>query len=288
MGGQHPHGWGYLHSPQNIEISPEICKIKKYFIEVRWMGILSTMKATELVPKTNKEKAIELFATNPDIGVTKVAELLGLHRKTVESMRKDPSFHQRVQDRFMLELENDIPSMVSALKREVLAGNVQATRLMFEYMNKLQKNINITIDSPFENWMKKQELGEAEVITDELPIEAEFKDLPPRTANNSHLEIHKERVRIKNAPQKEKSIKNRNKSRREQYKWLKRAEAVKVRPLSAKRPTPGQKQAWQEKIIAKEKLASQSLQEQVGSSKTPCKPKSQKQESLKIPTPPKT
>ena len=246
------------------------------------------MKDTELVPKTNKEKAVELFATNPDIKVKRVAEIIGVHNETIVQMRQDPAFHQMVQDRFMLELENDIPSMVSALKREVLAGNVQATRLMFEYMNKLQKNINITIDSPFENWMKKQGIEEAEVVTDELPIMAEFKDLPPRTANNSHLEIHRERVRIKNAPQKDKSIKSRNKARREQYKWLKRAKAVKVRPLSAKRPTPGQKQAWKDKIIKKEKLASQSPQGQVGSSKTPCKPKSQKQESPKIPTPPKT
>ena len=246
------------------------------------------MKDNELVPKTNKEKAVELFETNPDIAVKRVAEIIGVHNETIVRMRKDPAFHQMVQDRFMLELENDIPSMVSALKREVLAGNVQATRLMFEYMNKLQKNINITIDSPFENWMKKQGIEEAEVVTDELPIMAEFKDLPPRTANNSHLEIHRERVRIKNAPQKDKSIKSRNKARREQYKWLKRAKAVKVRPLSAKRPTPGQKQAWKDKIIKKEKLASQSPQGQVGSSKTPCKPKSQKQESPKIPTPPKT
>ena len=246
------------------------------------------MKDNELVPKTNKEKAVELFATNPDIEVKRVAEIIGVHNETIVRMRKDPSFHQMVQDRFMLELENDIPSMVSALKREVLAGNVQATRLMFEYMNKLQKNINITIDSPFENWMKKQGIEEAEVVTDELPIMAEFKDLPPRTANNSHLEIHRERVRIKNAPQKDKSIKSRNKARREQYKWLKRAKAVKVKPLSAKRPTPGQKQAWKDKIIKKEKLASQSPQGQVGSSKTPCKPKSQKQETQEIPTPPKT
>ena len=246
------------------------------------------MKDNELVPKTNKEKAVELFATNPDIAVKRVAEIIGVHNETIVRMRKDPAFHQMVQDRFMLELENDIPSMVSALKREVLAGNVQATRLMFEYMNKLQKNINITIDSPFENWMKKQGIEEAEVVTDELPIMAEFKDLPPRTANNSHLEIHRERVRIKNAPQKDKSIKSRNKARREQYKWLKRAKAVKVRPLSAKRPTPGQKQAWKDKIIKKEKLASQSPQGQVGSSKTPCKPKSQKQVTQEIPTPPKT
>jgi len=91
-----------------------------------------------------------------------------VHRNRVFEMRKDPNFHQQVQDRFMVELENEVPSMVSALKREVLAGNVQATRLMFEYMNKLQKNINITIDSPFENWMKQQGFEEAEIVNERL------------------------------------------------------------------------------------------------------------------------
>ena len=110
---------------------------------------------------SQREKAVELFATNPDIEAKRVAELLDVNPQVVYDFRRDPNFHMQVQDRYMSELENDIPSMVSALKREVLAGNVQATRLMFEYMNKLQKNINITIDSPFENWMKKQELGDA-------------------------------------------------------------------------------------------------------------------------------
>ena len=209
------------------------------------------MENDKIVLLTNKEKAVELFATNPEIEVKRVAELLGLHRKTVELMRKDPNFHMQVQDRFMTELENDVPSMVSALKREVLAGNVQATRLMFEYMNKLQKNINITIDSPFENWMKQQEFGD--VADAEIVDVEEFKELPPRTAINNHLEIHKERVRVQNAPKKERSVKNRNKARREQYKWVKRAEAVGVEKLPAKRPTPGQKKKWQEKIISKEK-----------------------------------
>jgi hypothetical protein len=171
---------------------------------------------------SNREQAVELFATNPDIEA---------------------------------ELENDIPSMVSALKREVLAGNVQATRLMFEYMNKLQKNINITIDSPFENWMKKQDFGE--VVDAEIIVNMdEFKELPPRTANNSHLEVHKERIRVQNAPQKAKSLNSHNKTRREQYKWVKRAKAVGVEKLPGKRPTPGQKKAWQESIIKLEKKAS--------------------------------
>jgi len=204
---------------------------------------------------SHREQAVELFATNPDIEARRVAEMLDVTPQIVYEYRRDPNFHMQVQDRFMAELENDIPSMVSALKREVLAGNVQATRLMFEYMNKLQKNINITIDSPFENWMKKQEFGD--VIDAEIIVNMdEFKELPPRTANNSHLEIHKERLRVQNAPQKAKSLASHNKTRREQYKWVKRAKAVGIEKLPGKRPTPGQKKAWQEKIIKLEKKAS--------------------------------
>jgi predicted transcriptional regulator len=203
---------------------------------------------------SNREQAVELFATNPDIEAKRVAEMLDVTPQVVYEYRRDPNFHMQVQDRFMAELENDIPSMVSALKREVLAGNVQATRLMFEYMNKLQKNINITIDSPFENWMKKQEFGE--VVDAEIIVNMEeFKELPPRTANNSHLEVHKERLRVQNAPQKAKSIDNRNNTRREQYKWVKRAKAVGIDKLPGKRPTPGQKKAWQKSIIKLEKKA---------------------------------
>ena len=57
-------------------------------------------------------------------------------------------------------------------------------------------------------------------------------------------------------PQKVESINNRNNVRREQYKWVKRAKAVGVDKLPGKRPTPGQKKAWQKKVIAAEKKAS--------------------------------
>ena len=209
---------------------------------------------------SQRERAVELFATNPDIEAKRVAELLDVTPQIVYEYRRDPNFHMQVQDRFMAELENDIPSMVSALKREVLAGNVQATRLMFEYMNKLQKNINITIDSPFENWMKKQEFGD---VVDAEIVEnmEEFKELPPRTDKNNHLVIHRERLKVQNAPKKERSLNSHNKTRREQYKWVKRAKAVGVKKLSAKRPTPGQKKAWIDSIIAAEKKASVSKPE---------------------------
>ena len=209
---------------------------------------------------SQRERAVELFATNPDIEAKRVAELLDVTPQVVYEYRRDPNFHIQVQDRFMIELEHDVPSMVSALKREVLAGNVQATRLMFEYMNKLQKNINITIASPFENWMKEQ--GFVDVVDAEIVENMEeFKELPPRTDKNNHLEVHKERLRVQNAPQKAKSLASHNKTRREQYKWVKRAKAVGIEKLPGKRPTPGQKKAWQDKIKAAEKKASVSQPE---------------------------
>ena len=66
------------------------------------------------------------------------------------------------------------------------------------------------------------------------------------------MEIHRERVRVKNAHLKEKSVKRKNKARREAYKWSKRAKLAGIEPLPAKRPTPNQKKEWMDKIIAAE------------------------------------
>ena len=247
------------------------------------------MKDDKISLKTHKEQAIELFATNPDIEVQKVAEIIGVNRVTVSVWRKDPSFHQQVLSRFNLELEGELPNMLSALKRECLAGNINGLKLMLEYLNKLQKNVSLVVLSPFEEWLQSKNIKNVEDIEEaEMVDVSDFSGLPPRTDKNNHMEVHKERVRLKNAPLKERSIKNRNKARRELYKWQKRAKLVGVGSLPARRPTPGQRKAWEKEIIKKEKLASKLLQEQAGNNKTPCKPKTQKQDTPEIPTPPKT
>ena len=250
------------------------------------------MKEDKIATKTHKEQAIELFATNPDIEVQKVAEIIGVNRVTVSVWRKDPSFHQQVLSRFNLELEGELPNMLSALKRECLAGNINGLKLMLEYLNKLQKNVSLVVLSPFEEWLQSKNIKNIEDIEEAEMVDMvdvyNFKELPPRTDKNNHMEVHRERVRLKNAPLKDKSIKNRNKARRELYKWQKRAILAGVDSLPARRPTPGQRKAWEKEIILKEKKASERSQEQAGSNKTPCKPKSQKQASPKPPTHPKT
>ena len=211
-------------------------------------------KALQILPTI--ERAVEIYATEPEVTHQQVADKLGINFKTLMKIRRDPNFWAKVYDHYMITFEGDVVNVLKATVREATAGNVQAQRLVLEHSGKLQKNINITIDSPFEKWMAKLEGGveitDAEVIED-MP---EFSELPPRTADNSPFRAKEELNKLQNSVNKAKTSKNRNELRREQYKWVKRAEAVGVKKLSAKRPTPGQKKAWQEKIIAAEKKAS--------------------------------
>ena len=210
-------------------------------------------KALQILPAI--ERAVEIYATEPEVTHQQVADKLGINVKTLMRIRRDPNFWAKVYDHYMVTFEGDVVNVLKATVREATAGNVQAQRLVLEHSGKLQKNINITIDSPFEKWMAKLEGGveitDAEVIED-MP---EFSELPPRTADNSPFRAKEELNKLQNSVNKAKVSKNRNELRREQYKWLKRADAVGVELLSAKRPTPYQKKAWQEKVIAKEKQA---------------------------------
>ena len=135
-------------------------------------------------------------------------------------------------------------------------------------------------------------MSKVEGIKNEEPVEAggmdEFIELPPRTADNSPGKAKEELNKLNNAMNKAKSKKSRNEARRKLYKLQKRAKAAGVKPLPARRPTPGQRKAWEKAIIKKEKLASKLLREQAGNNKTPCKPKSPKQAVPEIPIHPKT
>ena len=157
----------------------------------------------------------------------------------------------------MVTFEGDVVNVLKATVREATAGNVQAQRLVLEHSGKLQKNINVTISSPFENWLKEVKGIDAE----DAEIIDEFGELPPRTADNSPLRAKEELNKLRNSTKKAKTNKIRAEQRKESRKWLKRAKAVGVEKLPARRPTPGQKKKWEEKIIAREKQASEHQQE---------------------------
>ena len=281
----HTNLGGHPLSSQNINTKfqkPDILKICK---EVPCVYKLSAMRTTQMQLVGVRELAIELYATNPEISHDDAAEVLGIGVSTLRRMRKDPNFWQGVYDYYMVEFEGDVVAVLKAMVREAKAGNVQAGRLVLEHSGKLQKNINITIESPFEKWIKGKELQpveNAEIVPDDILEVPEFDDLPPRNADNSPQRAKLEYKRI----EKEKIKEKRNKKRTIWRKWQRRAKAAGIKPLPARRPTPGQRKEWEKKIIRKEKQASKLLREQAGNNKTPCKQKSQKQVNPEPPTHP--
>ena len=100
-----------------------------------------------------KIAAIELFGLNPNITTAEVAEAIKAPKNTISHWRKDPNFLEACYDRYMLEFGSQLPSVLNAMIREAQAGNVQAGRLVLEHSGKLVKNINVTIDSPFEKFL---------------------------------------------------------------------------------------------------------------------------------------
>ena len=155
----------------------------------------------------------------------------------------------------MLHFGLELPSVLDSMIREAKAGNVQAGRLILEHSGKLVKNINVTIDSPFEKFLKN--ISDAEIVEDEDIIEAainvdsNFSDLPPRKVESQYKREEVEKNTTKNLIKKAKT----NAKQKVWYMWRKRAKAVGVSPLKGRRPTPNQRKEWEESIINAEKLA---------------------------------
>ena len=134
-----------------------------------------------------KTLAAELLALNPHLTIQKVASKVGVSERTVHLWKQDPNFVEAIYDRYMLEFGSEIPSVLNAMVREAKEGNVQAGRLVLEHSGKLVKNINVTIDSPFEKFLKGAQV--AEVVSDEdiIDVAAEMvddDDLPKRNTED--------------------------------------------------------------------------------------------------------
>ena len=206
--------------------------------------------------RPEKALAIEIFATQPDKSIQQVAAEVGVSPKAMYNWRCDAKFMDAIYERYMVVFGGELPAVLSAMVREAKAGNVQAGRLVLEHSGKLVKNVNVTIDSPFEKWLKKvddAEVIDGEIVEDEVielveEIKVEIDDLPPRDPENQSVRNKREKKSL--AEQKKKA--QYNLQQKEWYRWKKRAKAVGVESLKGGRPTPGQRLAWEQEIIRKE------------------------------------
>ena len=182
-------------------------------------------------------KAVDIYATTPNVQHNFVADELGISYKTLLKLRKDADFWKKVWDTYLVTYEADVLDVCRAMVREALAGNTSAGRLVLEHSGKLQKNINITISSPFEKYLASQERKQLEPSKE--IIEAEV--VP--------IEIQQEFQQIDSELEKKKAVLEK---RRELYSWSRRAEAVGIAPMPPKRPTKGQRLDWEMSIIRAE------------------------------------
>tara|TARA_R100000458_G_C8221241_1_gene205533 strand:+ start:262 stop:939 length:678 start_codon:yes stop_codon:yes gene_type:complete len=218
---------------------------------------------TKLIENPRKAHAAEIYALNPDITAQEVADQLQMNVRTVISWKKDPNFIDAIYERYMVEFGGELPAVLNAMVREAKSGNVQAGRLVLEHSGKLVKNVNVTVDSPFEKFMKKIEVAEVvdgeiedvvvNEIINEIPEEVvDLSTLPERNTESQKTRVTNEKRKVKKAIKSEKEKAKYLNQRKKWYRWKKRAEAVGVEPLSAKRPTKGQRVAWQEEIVRRE------------------------------------
>ena len=209
---------------------------------------------TKLKKNPSKVLAIELLAFHPDLSLQQVADKVGVSKDCISKWKQLPEFVDAVYDRYMMQFGLEIPHVLDSMIREAKAGNVQAGRLVLEHSGKLVKNINVTIDSPFEKFLKN--VPDAEVVEDSEVVDAavvidSFDDLPERNVEDQGKRAVKEKAVTKDIIKKA----DYNVKQKQWYMWRKRAKAVGIAPLKGRRPTPAQRQEWEKSIIEAERLA---------------------------------
>ena len=189
-------------------------------------------------------KAVDIYATTPNVQHNFVADELGISYKTLLKLRKDADFWKKVWDTYLVTYEADVLDVCRSMVREALAGNTSAGRLVLEHSGKLQKNINITISSPFEKYLESQDRKQLEPSK-----ELQLSKATTIDAEVVPVEIQQEFQHIDRELEKKKSVLEK---RRELYSWSRRAEAVGIAPMPPKRPTKGQRLDWEMSIIRAE------------------------------------
>ena len=183
--------------------------------------------------KPQKVIALEFLIDNPTAPQHEVATHAGVSQGTISNWYKDPGFVETFYDRYMVTYNSKLPSVLDAMVKEAQLGNVQAGRLVLEHSGKLQKNIVIKHESPFERFLKSDPVdADYEIIEGEKPKTPTFTEQPLRvfkTGRDRKLE-----------------------KRREAYKLRKRATAVGLTPMGVGRHNKSEYFKWLKELERRE------------------------------------
>jgi transcription initiation factor TFIIIB Brf1 subunit/transcription initiation factor TFIIB len=185
--------------------------------------------------KPQKVLALEYLIDNPTAPQHEVADHAGVTQGTISNWYKDPGFVETFYDRYMVTYNSRLPSVLDAMVKEAQTGNVQAGRLVLEHSGKLQKNIVIKHESPFERFLKSAPIeADYEVIEGDRPQTPTFTEQPLKVFKTGR----------------EKKLQK----RRESYRLRKRAELVGMKPLGIGRHSRSEFKEWMNELNRKEAL----------------------------------
>ena len=185
--------------------------------------------------KPQKVLALEYLIDNPTAPQHEVADHAGVTQGTISNWYKDPGFVETFYDRYMVTYNSRLPSVLDAMVTEAQTGNVQAGRLVLEHSGKLQKNIVIKHESPFERFLKSAPIeADYEVIEGDRPQTPTFTEQPLKVFKTGR----------------EKKLQK----RRESYRLRKRAELVGMKPLGIGRHSRSEFKEWMNELNRKEAL----------------------------------
>ena len=196
--------------------------------------------------------AIDLMIHNPDLNKKQIAEQINVSHRTIQSWFADDRFVDMYYKKYMVSFNAKLPMVLNSMIREAIEGNVQAGRLVLEHSGKLVKNINVTVDSPFEKFLKAEQIDAEDILDAESEEVAEIiETLPERNPENDKPK--KRQIKEKKAVERIKegkppSRQKKREDRANRYALLQRAKKVGLKPLPSRRPTASEKRKWLEKL----------------------------------------
>ena len=215
------------------------------------MSIQGYFWAMEVYNLSNGQlEAVEIIALKPAVTNKEVAKSVGVSENTMGAWRKNPEFINCCFERFREIAGTRLMTVMDAMFNEAEEGNVPAARLILEHYNKLNPTVNITIDSPFERFLKAGNINDAQILS---PVEVlEIVDAQPNNSNDKVM-IKTQEKQLKKSISGAYKDQKRKQSKRERYALRQRALKVGMEPLPSGRPKPEQRKKWLKQLEKKER-----------------------------------
>lgn len=193
--------------------------------------------------KRGQVEAIELIACSPGTSNKALAEKVGVSESTMSAWRKNPVFIEACYDRFVEINGTRLMRVLNSMFDEAEAGSVQAASLILNHYNKLNNKIELTVDSPWEKFLKNQNMIDVEYVDDN-------PGKPVQIDNDKEMKIERKRLKSIISETKQQSV---NRDQNQRYKLRQRAKVVNLEPLPAGRQPDNVRKKWIKKLEKLEK-----------------------------------